>query len=205
MRISILALLFCSQLLWAEASTVKSWNFKVLINDREVGTHQFRVTNEGDSLSVNSTMSMDFTVMMIKKVRYQHQANESWQGSCLTSVSSQTNRQGKDVSLKVNAVETGLLVEKDRIAEGAEVLAGCVRSFAYWDPQLLQGERLLNVETGEHMPVAISSRVSAEDNITHVIIAAPKGDIHLQYDASGDWLSLQTKLQMGAVLKYQRT
>lgn len=205
MRISILALLFCSQLLWAEASTVKSWNFKVLINDREVGTHQFRVTSEGDSLSVNSTMSMDFTVMMIKKVRYQHQANESWQGSCLTSVSSQTNRQGKDVSLKVNAVETGLLVEKDRIAEGAEVLAGCVRSFAYWDPQLLQGERLLNVETGEHMPVAISSRVSAEDNITHVIIAAPKGDIHLQYDASGDWLSLQTKLQMGAVLKYQRT
>ena len=205
MRISILALLFCSQLLWAEASTVKSWNFKVLINDREVGTHQFRVTSEGDSLSVNSTMSMDFTVMMIKKVRYQHQANESWQGSCLTSVSSQTNRQGKDVSLKVNAVETGLLVEKDRIAEGAEVLAGCVRSFAYWDPQLLQGERLLNVETGEHMPVAISSRVSVEDNITHVIIAAPKGDIHLQYDASGDWLSLQTKLQMGAVLKYQRT
>ena len=205
MRISILALLFCSQLLWAEASTVKSWNFKVLINDREVGTHQFRVTNEGDSLSVNSTMSMDFTVMMIKKVRYQHQANESWQGSCLTSVSSQTNRQGKDVSLKVNAVETGLLVEKDRIAEGAKVLAGCVRSFAYWDPQLLQGERLLNVETGEHMPVAISSRVSVEDNITHVIIAAPKGDIHLQYDASGDWLSLQTKLQMGAVLKYQRT
>lgn len=205
MRISILALLFCSQLLWAEASTVKSWNFKVLINDREVGTHQFRVTSEGDSLSVNSTMSMDFTVMMIKKVRYQHQANESWQGSCLTSVSSQTNRQGKDVSLKVNAVETGLLVEKDRIAEGAKVLAGCVRSFAYWDPQLLQGERLLNVETGEHMPVAISRRVSVEDNITHVIIAAPKGDIHLQYDASGDWLSLQTKLQMGAVLKYQRT
>lgn len=204
MRISILALLFCSQLLWAEAATDRSWNFKVLINDREVGSHQFRVTGEGDSLSVSSTMNMDFKVLLVKKVRYQHQANEIWQGSCLTDVSSQTNRQGKAVSLKVKPVETGLLVEKDKMTEGAEVLAGCVRSFAYWDPQLLQGERLLNVETGEYMPVVISRRVSAEDNITHMIIAAPKGDIHLQYDAAGDWLSLQTKLKTGAELKYQR-
>ena len=115
MRISILALLFCSQLLWAEAVTDRSWNFKVLINDREVGSHQFRVTGEGDSLSVSSTMSMDFKVLLVKKVRYQHQANETWQGSCLTDVSSQTNRQGKAVSLKVKPVETGLLVEKDQI------------------------------------------------------------------------------------------
>jgi hypothetical protein len=35
-------------------------------------------------------------------------------------------------------------------------------------------------------------------------IALPKGDIHLQYDAAGDWLSLQTKLKTGAELKYQR-
>ena len=35
-------------------------------------------------------------------------------------------------------------------------------------------------------------------------IALPKSDIHLQYDAAGDWLSLQTKLKTGAELKYQR-
>ena len=205
MRIFVLVLLLCSQLLWAEAVTEKSWNFKVLINERDVGSHQFRVTVEGDSLSVSSTMNMDFNVLLVKKVTYQHQANETWQGSCLTEVSSLTNRQGKEVSLKVDRVEAGLLIEKNQVADTAEVLPGCVRSFAYWDPELLQGERLLNVETGEYMPVTISRRVSAEDNITHMIIAAPKGDIHLQYDAAGDWLSLQTKLQMGAVLRYQRT
>ena len=62
MRIFVLVLLLCSQLLWAEAVTEKSWNFKVLINERDVGSHQFRVTVEGDSLSVSSTMNMDFNV-----------------------------------------------------------------------------------------------------------------------------------------------
>ena len=84
------------------------------------------------------------------------------------------------------------------------MIEGCVRSFAYWDPKLLLGENLLNVETGEYLPVVISSRISAEDSITYMTIALPKSDIHLQYDAAGDWLSLQTKLKTGAELKYQR-
>ena len=200
-RIFFLGLVCCSQLLWAEAGLEKSWSFKVLIDDREVGSHQFVVVERGESLSVSSTMALDFKVLLIKRVTYQHQATETWESGCLSGASSETERQGKKTRLQASGVAAGLSVES---IQGSELIEGCVRSFAYWDPNLLQGDQLLNVETGEYLPVVISSYVSAGDSNTHITIAAPKGDIHLQYDAAGDWLSLQTKLKTGAELKYQR-
>ncbi len=201
MRIVMLALLFCSQLLWADSKSEQHWNFKVLINEREVGSHKFVVVEQGELVSVSSTMALDFKVFLVKRVTYQHQANEIWRGSCLTDVSSQTERQSKKQWLQASAVASGLSVQNE---QGVETIEGCVRSFAYWNPDLLRGEQLLNVETGEYMPVVISSRVAPEDGTTHMTIAARKSDIHLQYSAAGDWLSLQTKLKTGAVLKYQR-
>ena len=201
MRSLALMLLCCSHLLWAEAEAEKSWSFKVLINDREVGSHRFEVVEQGELLSVTSKMALDFKVLLIKRVVYQHQATETWNAGCLTGASSETSRQGKKLRLQAGALGSGLSVQSE---QGSALLEGCVRSFAYWDPKLLQSENLLNIETGEYLPVVISSRISAEDSTTHMTIALPKGDIHLQYDASGDWMSLQTKLKTGAELKYQR-
>jgi hypothetical protein len=201
MRSLALMLLCCSQLLWAEAEAEKRWSFKVLINDREVGSHQFVVVEQGELLSVTSTMALDFKVLLIKRVTYQHQATETWDAGCLTGASSEASRQGKKLRLQAGSLGSGLSVQSE---QGSALIEGCVRSFAYWDPKLLQGENLLNIETGEYLPVVISSRISAEDSTTHMTIALPKGDIHLQYDAAGDWLSLQIKLKTGAELKYQR-
>jgi hypothetical protein len=52
--------------------------------------------------------------------------------------------------------------------------------------------------------VDISSRISEQDNITHIKIVLPKADIDLQYDAAGEWLSLETELLIGGTLRYQR-
>jgi hypothetical protein len=183
------------------ATIDKNLDFKVFLNDREVGSHSFVLQQRGENLLVSSTMSLDFTVLMIKKIKYRHQANEVWRAGCLVSLSSQTQKQGKNISVNAITDNTGLVVEH---AEGSETIKGCARGFAYWDPTLLDADYLLNAESGQYLPVEISSTVSSQDNITHMLIAGSKADVRLQYDAAGNWLSLESKLQIGGLLRYQR-
>ena len=184
----------------AEA-TDKNLDFKVFLNDREVGSHSFHLQQQGEQLLVTSIMRLDFTIFMVKKIKYRHQANEVWQGGCLVSLTSQTEKQGKNIIVNAATDGSGLVVEH---SEGSETIAGCARGFAYWNPALLEADFLLNAESGQYLPVDISSRVSTQNNITHMLIAGPKADVRLQYDAAGNWLSLESKLQIGGLLRYQR-
>jgi len=176
-------------------------DFKVFINDREVGRHQFALLEQGNSVQVSSKMSLDFKVLMIKRVKYLHEASEVWESGCLASVESATEKLGDFFSVDAKADQSGLVVQRQ---QEVEVIPGCARGFAYWNPEWLQGDYLLNAESGIYVPVEISSRFSEQDNITHMTIALPKADIHLQYDAAGEWLSLQTELLIGGTLRYQR-
>jgi hypothetical protein len=176
-------------------------DFAVFLNDREVGEHKFELLEQGESIDVSSTMSLDFKLFKIKRIKYRHQANEIWQSGCLVALQSETEKQGNAVAVEANSDQTGLVIQRPK---EVETITGCVRGFSYWNPQWLEGGYLLNAETGINVPVEISSRFSEQDNITHIKLALPKVDIDLQYDAAGDWLSLQTKLLIGGTLRYQR-
>lgn len=184
------------------AAPDKEIRFKIFLNDREVGSHRFTLKYQGEKLLVSSTMSLDFTLFMVKKIKYRHQANEVWQAGCLVSLNSQTQKQGKNIRVNAITDASGLVVEH---SEGSEIISGCARGFAYWDPTLLDADYLLNAESGEYHPVEISSRVSAESGNRDMLISGPKADIRLQYDAAGNWLTLESKLQIGGLLRYRRT
>jgi hypothetical protein len=176
-------------------------DFKVFINDREVGSHNFRLFEQGENLQVSSTMHLDFKVLLIKKIKYHHQAEEVWQGGCLVSLKSQTLKQGKTFTVNASSSSEGLLVAN---AEGSRTIDGCARGFAYWNPRFLEADFLLNAESGEYLPVEISTSLSEQNNITHMLIAGPQADVRLQYDAAGNWLSLESELQIGGLIRYQR-
>ena len=188
----------------------KSLDFKVFLDDREVGRHQFELLGQGDSVQVSSTMSLDFKVLMIKQVTYLHQANEVWESGCLVSVQSETEKMGKRSVVDARKDKSGLQIDRNLAGKREqETIAGCVRGFAYWNPLWLESAEpgntsLLNAESGINVPVVVSSRVSESDQIIHRQISLPKGQIDLQYDAAGEWLSLQTKLRIGGTLRYQR-
>ena len=201
MRTVFLALVCCASSTCAFAEQQKRWDFNVSLNGRDVGSHSFVVSGKGGDRTVSSSMRLDFRVLLVKKVSYQHQASEVWQDGCLTEVSSETQRNGKGYSVQANLVDDGLSVINNT---GVEIIEGCVRGFAYWHPQWLQAPRLLNVETGKYVPVTLSQTVSPDDNITHLMITTAKTDIHLEYDAAGDWMSLQTRLPLAGELRYQR-
>ena len=198
----ILLVLYASQVASLETEkVVRVLDFEVFLDDREVGRHTFELLEKGDSIQVSSSMSLDFKLIKIKQVKYRHQADEVWESGCLVSLQSETEKQGKAFAVDASTDQTGLVVQR---AKEIETLDGCVRGFSYWNPQWLQGAYLLNAESGINVPVEINSRISAQDNITHIAITLPKADIDLQYDDAGEWLSLQTELLIGGTLRYQR-
>ena len=85
-------------------------------------------------------------------------------------------------------------------------------TFAYWDPEFLAEERLLNTQTGEY--VEVEAELVGEDLITVRGEAVPANryrltadglDIELWYSQSEDWLRLESAVGGGRRLRYELT
>jgi hypothetical protein len=95
-------------------------------------------------------------------------------------------------------------------ATGAAGLSGCVMSFAYWNPAILQQQRLLNTQTGEYVDVSVqrlgeSSPPQSDDPpAAHYRIRSADAAIDLWYSAELDWLALSSITPDGYRLHYRR-
>ena len=199
----ILILLVCMTNASANTATptTEFFNFKVLLNDREVGWHTFVVEHNGDQVTVKSDASMDFTVLLVKKVKYRHQANEIWQKDCMVGFDSSTQRNGKLVAMSGKTVNGSFFVQRE---DGETSLGVCVKSFPYWRPKWLESEFLLNVETGKYTPVSVQSNIDPATQAIYKTIELPKTQIRLEYDKAGDWRSLESDLNIVGTLRYER-
>ena len=92
---------------------------------------------------------------------------------------------------------------------GEARLPGCVMSFAYWDPRILEADRLLNSQTGEWLPVRIEARGAERVTVAgrdvpaaRHRLSAPDLQIDLWY-ADGHWVALEAPLPGGRTLRYE--
>lgn len=172
------------------AAATRSWDFRVLLDGREVGRHTFTREEAGEGARVVSAARFDVRFLLVTAYRYEHRAEELWRGGCLVSLEARTDDNG---------------VRKDVRASPA----GCARSFSYWDPAILRAERLLNAQTGEVVPVrwtplgvesiAVRGRETAANR--HRLVA-PGMSIDLWY-AGADWVALESRLEGGRRLRYE--
>jgi hypothetical protein len=199
----ILSLLVCMTNANANTATptTEFFNFKVLLNDREIGWHTFVVEHNDHQVTVKSNVSMDFTVLRVKKVKYRHQANEIWQKDCMVEFESSTQRNGKLVAISGKTVNGNFFVQRE---DGETPLGACVKSFPYWRPKWLESEFLLNVETGKYTPISVKSNIDPVTQVIYKTIELPKTQIHLEYDKAGDWQSLEFDLNIVGTLRYER-
>ena len=82
-----------------------------------------------------------------------HTAEKSWTNGCLESIETRTTENGDHMFVLSESTIGGLTVTNNQ-AETS--ILGCIRSFTYWDPQRLNSTRLLNTQTGEHVPAKFS-------------------------------------------------
>jgi hypothetical protein len=184
-----------------------SWHFTVLLDGRRIGEHDFHVTGGADETDVDSEAHFKVKVAFISLYEYDHQDHEVWHNGCLERVTSRTRDAGRQFAVQGDLEGDAFRVRGSR---GAATLPACVRTFAYWDPRLLTGPRLLNSQTGEYQPVMLTREGPEGVKVRGQLLAAqryslraPKLEIDLWYTAAGDWVALESKLESGRTLRYE--
>jgi hypothetical protein len=187
----------------------RQWNFDVYLDDREIGSHHFQLSDSAEGLRLQTHAEFSVEFLTITVYAYEHRNTEIWQGGCLRSIEASTDSNGKHH--RVSGVERGgrLVVSTQA---GVRHLDECVATFAYWDRRLLERQRLLNPQTGEYLPVKLESLGggsvllgSRNVAVQRYALTAEKMDIELAYDAdTGEWLALDSQVEGGRVLRYRR-
>lgn len=188
------------------AGETRAWNFRVLLDGRDIGRHSFQLRPLGEERELRSEARFEVNVLFVNAYRYQHEATERWQGDCLRSLASRTDTNGERETVSAATRGERMLVEK---TAGRDEHEGCVMSFAYWNPEILKARRLLNSQSGELVPVTVSreGEETIEVRGRQLVaqrhrITGPQLSIDLWY-ASGQWVALESPARGGRRLRYQ--
>lgn len=190
----------------APASTGQEWQFRVLLDEREVGSHRFRVSDSGGERRVESDARFTVKFLFIDAYTYVHQARERWQGDCLTAFESRTDDNGKQLAVRGTRTAGRFEVAAAKVQAD---LPACVMSFAYWNPAMLRQARLLNAQTGELVDVRVEPL--GEETIAvrgaplatrRYALHAPDFRIDVWYGAGNQWVQLESRTEGGRLLRY---
>ncbi len=183
------------------------WHFAVSLDGHAIGWHDFTVTASPQEVTVDSEAHLRVTALMIPVYRYEHRDYERWRGGCLRQIDARTSEDGHEYIVHGRQDDNAFKVHGP---SGPAALQGCVRSFAYWDRQLLQGGRLLNAQTGRYEPVTLTQlpddpvlvrgrTVPAE----HYALEAQAFRVELWYSPQGEWLALASRTAEGRQIRYE--
>ncbi|MEX2353192.1 MAG: DUF6134 family protein [Gammaproteobacteria bacterium] len=189
-------------------SHTSHWHFAVLLDGKHVGEHQYTLTVLDDVLEVQSDANMRVRFMFFDAYRYQHNATELWQGDCLQSIEAVTIDNNNPLHVKGERDGNAFYIDATNDVDSE--LPACVKSFAYWDPDIITADKLLNAQTGKLTTVNI--RHNGEDKIKaagkewaaqRFTLTGNKLHIDLWYGQQGEWLRLRSLLPSGRELDYR--
>lgn len=192
-----------------DEASVEELNFRVLLDDRQIGFHRFKLADEGEARFVESRAEFDVKFLFITAYRYRHSNREQWSGTCLAALDAETDANGKRVEVSGERTTDSFIVTNGSVVEE---LPSCVMSFAYWDPRILEQPRLLNTQTGELVEVTVEGGVSETLSVRGREIAAERYrlladelQIDVWYSPDGEWLALESPAKGGRTLRYELT
>lgn len=192
----------------ANAADGEVHRFRVLLDGKPIGTHQFEITRAHDGVErVASLARFDVKILGLTVYRYRHEAQEQWQGGCLTGMQASTSDNGRALQVRAALKDGALHVEAPR----ADRRDDCVVAYAYWDRDRLLAQReLLNPQTGEFDAVRIESLGEESLDVDGRPRPAERyrlsGDelaIDLWYSPQGEWLQLASAARGDRQLLYQ--
>jgi len=189
------------------AAEPRVWNFRAFLDDAPIGYHRFTLVEQGARRELKSESRFEVKVLFIAAYRYAHDATELWSGNCLETLTARTDDNGERPTVDA-------AIEGERLAvatgKGRESIAGCVMSFAYWNPQILRQARLLNAQTGEYEAIKVAAL--GEESITvrgtpvaakRFRITGPKNPIDIWYSLADEWIALESSVAGGRRLRYR--
>lgn len=177
-------------------AATREWHFDVSLDGRAIGEHRFVLRESGGNRELTSEARFRVRFLFLDAYRYEHQAREWWRGDCLERLDARTDANGKRTQVAYPG--------------GAAPLADCVKTFAYWNPDILKSQRLLNPQTGEYVDIEVkpvgSELIDGRIAERYRLLGAGPAplEIDLWYTATGDWLALESRTPEGRRLRYSR-
>ena len=200
---------FCLAILLplSASAAEQEWRFRVFLDNKEIGTHDFVIQQREDGLRVKSEADFEYKLLFVKLYDYKHETVETWSGNCLTSIESRTDANGKQY-------EVSGVLEHDRFvlrgSSGVEELPLCNMTFAYWNPAFLEQDRLINVQNGDMVDVVVSAPERVEIMVRGSLrkafryrLQAGEMEIELWYSENNEWLALESEARGGRRLRYE--
>jgi hypothetical protein len=188
------------------AGAEKQWQFRVFLDDREIGMHTVKVKPYKDLKQVSVDADFKVKFLFFTAFSYQHHTEEVWKGSCLTDIQSTTNNNGEKLFVRK---QSGNANFKILTHAGEQNLQGCVRSFAYWDLALLKADKLLNTQTGEYESVEVIEMGNSSLDIDGEKVEAVQyrlsmedKSVDLWYSQDRQWLALKSETEDGYQISY---
>jgi hypothetical protein len=197
----------------AKASVEQRLSFDVFLDGDQIGSHVFQFEQSDSAQRVDIQAAFDVTVLFVPVYSYRHSNTEVWRGGCLQEIRSETDANGKRFAVRGKGLGDAFQVETG--SNSRLVDADCVMSFAYWDRDILNQQRLLNAQTGELIDVEIEAlglstvTIAGEATTADAYrISAPADGVDIRvYYAPGDgrWLALESIVDGGRVMRYEPT
>jgi len=169
------------------------WDFEATLDGKPIGQHRFAVSGPPEARTVDSQARFTVRILGIPVYRYQHRANEHWQGECLLELRSDTDDDGVRQHVKQRYEDE------------------CLAGFAYWNPRLVTQRRLVNPQTGKieevrfepvaDRPIAVRGQpVSAHG---WRLISGDQRIVVWYASDNGRWIGLDAEAKGGRQLAYR--
>ena len=193
----------------AGASAPADHRFQVLLDGKPIGHHRFSFSplEEGGGYRLVSEAEYAVKFLFIEAYSYDHRSEEVWRDGCLRRIDARTDDNGDDYRISGEWSDDGLELAVN--GQSRQVDKSCVRTFAYWQPRLLDAGELLNSQTGELDPVTTRDLGRAalpwqpDREASTLELDTERGIIQLWYDSEGRWLGLRSRLENDRVLEYR--
>ena len=189
------------------AAHAGEWLFDVTLDAIPIGTHRFVLRDDGATQHVTSDAHFRVRLVVFDAYRYDHHADETWQGGCLATLDSTTVERGKTTTVAGRLEAGRFRIDGPR---GREDAGPCAMTFAYWNPRIFAQHVLVNPQTGAPTPVTIrpldASQVRVRgraEQASGYRIDTDKTRIEARYSPTGEWIGLRSTTHEGHVLDYR--
>lgn len=185
----------------------RSWDFSVLLDGSEIGYHRFELTQAEGQRRLTSEARFDVRFLFFNAYRYRHTNTEVWSDGCLEEIEASTLANGKELAVTGARVDDRFVIDD---GDATSTLQDCVMTFAYWNPEFLQQNRLLDPQSGEYLDVDVEPAgqqtivVRGEEVAASVYrLKAKKMELTLWYSPDDEWLALESVAKGGRIIRYE--
>jgi len=180
--------------------------FRALRNGAPIGVHTVSFRQDEERLVVTTRVDISVRVLLFTAFYLKHESEEVWQAGRLLSVNATTDDNGTRMRVSGAAVQGGFRI----IGEEGPFLApaGLLTSNALWDTRLLKEDRLIDVQHGGVIGMAVKAlgavmvdtpQGSVRANRHHVITPHYTGTLF--HDGNGRWVKALIEAK-GEIIEY---